>query len=221
MLLRNTASLALLIFLFTFATGIAEAKTSSKTPKSPQKKWADIDGFRSAKFNMNEKQVTRAIGKDFKISRKKIKRSTHLTEQTLILEITVPNLMSTGGDAQIAYIFGQKSKKLMQVNVVWGKGVTKDVNPKGVVAVANLLRGHFQKRRYQEDMVSNGKINDSTMIVFRGRDKKGRMILLIMNTPVPQEGQNASEVAKNIQLRLAYKLNPASPDILTIKDGDF
>jgi hypothetical protein len=221
MLLRNTASLALLIFLFTFATGIAEAKTSLKTPKLSTKQWANVDGFRSAKFNMTEKQVTRAIDKDFKIARSKIKRSTHISEQTLSLDFTVPNLMSTGGAAKIAYIFGQKSKKLMQVNVVWGKGVAKDVSSEGVVAVANLLRGHFQKKRYQEDVVINGKINNATLVVFRGRDKKGRMILLIMNSPVPQEGQSAKEAAKNIQLRLAYKLNPTSPDILTIKDGDF
>ena len=173
MSLRQTTLLSLSVFLFTLTTGIVEAKTSAKAEKLPTKKWAVVDGFRSAKFGMDKKKVMRAISRDFKISRSKIKTNFHPTEKTTSLEILVPELMEAGGTARIAYILGQKSKKLMQVNVVWGYGVTKNVNNNEVIAAANLLRGHFIKKRYQEDMLAaNAKISDNLMIVFRGKDKK-------------------------------------------------
>ena len=53
-------------------------------------RWADIKGFRSAKFGMNEKSVYRAIAKDFKLAKSKVKkkqmpRSTPLVWKLLFL----------------------------------------------------------------------------------------------------------------------------------------
>ena len=222
MSLRKTALLAISFFLLTLNTGVAIAKTSTNKSKPETKKWAVIDGFRSAKFGMDKKKVTRAIAKDFKISPSKVKLAVHPTEKTTTLGITVPKLLAAGGDAQVTYILGQKSKELMQVNVVWGAGATKNVNPKEVVAAANLLRGHFIKKRYQDDMLAaNAKVSESLLIVFRGKDKKGRMVLLTLISPIPQEGEDKKEVSKKMQLRLSYKLDPVSPDVLTIKEGEF
>jgi hypothetical protein len=224
MLFRNKNSLVLLVlsvFLLTLVFITAEAKTTDKKSKSPNKTWAKITGFRSAKFGMDEKKVIRAIGKDFKISRSKVKRKVHPTEKTTNLELTVPKLMATGGTAKIGYILGMESKKLVQVNVVWGFGTDKDFNPEGVVGVANLLRDHFTKKRYQKGLVLNGRVNDSTIVVFRGRDEKGSQILLILNQPIAKKGEDPAEAIKRTNLRLAYQLAPDTPDILSIKEGDF
>jgi hypothetical protein len=222
MLLRKTASLALLVFIFTLTTQMVEGKTSSKEPKPPLKKWAVIDGFRSAKFGMDKKKVTRSISRDFKISASKVKLKVHPTDKTTSIEITVPNLMDAGGTAKLGYILGQKSKKLMQVNVIWGTGVTKEVNPSDVVAAANLLRVHFLKKRYQEDKFAvNAKVNDNFLLVFRGIDQKGRMVALTLHTATAKEGEDKLEASKKVQLRLEYKLDPISPDVLSIKEGAF
>ena len=77
---------------------------------------------------MDKQKVTWAIAKDFKISASKVKLNIHPTDNTTTLGVTVPKLMAAGGTAEVTYILGQKSKQLMQVNVVWGTGVTKDVN---------------------------------------------------------------------------------------------
>ena len=74
MLLRKTAWLVLGVFLLAFTTagGIAESQAPMKDPKAAQlskKKWRVVDGFRSAKFGMSEKQVMQTIAKDFKISK--------------------------------------------------------------------------------------------------------------------------------------------------------
>ncbi len=222
MSLRQTTLLALSVFLFTLTTGIVEAKTSAKAEKLPTKKWAVLDGFRSAKFGMDKKQVTRAISSDFKISPSKINMNVHPTEKTTTLNILVPELMDAGGIASIGYILGQKSKKLMQVNVVWGYGVTKNANTQEVIAAANLLREHFIKKRYKEDMLAaNAKISDNLMIVFRGVDKKGRMVLMTLTTATSKDGEDAKKVTEKVSLILAYKLDPISPDVLTIKESDF
>ena len=54
------------------ATSSAEAgKTLFESLK--KNRWADIKGFRSAKFGMNEKSVYRAIATDFNLAKSKVK----------------------------------------------------------------------------------------------------------------------------------------------------
>ena len=220
MLLRKTAWLVLGVFLLAFTTagGIAESQAPMKDPKAAQlskKKWRVVDGFRSAKFGMSEKQVMQTIAKDFKISKNRVTRDIHAIEKTVNFEITVPNLMAAGGTAKIGYVFGHKSRRLIQVNVVWGKGVTDNVDGKSVVVAANLLRSHFVKKRYQKKgFTVNIKVNDNAVIIFRGRDEKGRMVLLVLITPKTEEKQPGHN---NVRLRLSYMLNVDKPDIFKAK----
>ena len=159
-------------------------ETSKRLAKSLEANpWTNIEGFRSAKFGMNEKSVFRAIAKDFKLEKSKVKKDTNPIEQNTFLNITVHDLFRTGGTAKVIYILGHKSKRLVHVNVLWGKGATENVDGKGIVDTANLLRSHFIKKRYKvESLVANGKISDESTLVFRGKDKKNRMVVLILNT---------------------------------------
>ena len=107
-----SSSMATLIFIFTifFSGSLAEAKASSKnsaaTTSIPKKKWAVIDGFRSAKFGMDVNRVKKAIAKDFKIPRRKIKLNKHATQKTVNLTITVTELFAAGGPSRVVYVFG-------------------------------------------------------------------------------------------------------------------
>ena len=69
--------------------------------------------------------------------------------------------------------------------------------------------------------VANTRLNDNTTIVFRGKDKKGRMVLMSLITPSPEEGEDKKKTKQKVQLLLSYKLDPVSPDVLTIKEGEF
>jgi hypothetical protein len=222
------ASPVLLIFLFTLLTsgGLVEAKTDTKnsaaTTSVPAKKWAVIDGFRSAKFGMDKNRVKKAISKDFKISSRKIKLSKNSIEKTEILQVTVPELFPAGGASLVGYVFGHQSKKLIQINIIWGLGATKKVNGQSVVDAANLLRTHFVKKRYvAESMLVNQRLDANKIIVFRGADKKGRMALLVLDTPKALEGESPEDAAKKVSLSLSYILKPNQPDILTIEEGMF
>ena len=199
-----------------------EAQTPLKNSDDSNIKWAVVKGFRSAQFGTNEKSVYRAIARDFGLSKKKVKRSIHPTEKTTSMEILVPDLFKTGGTAKIAYLLGYKSKKLFQVTIVWGKGAAKKVDGQGVVDTANLLRNHFTKKKYKkEGLVVNAKLDKTTTIVFRGKDGKNRMILLVLTTPKTKEGEAFEETVKNVSLKLSYLLNPDNPDILAVKDDEF
>jgi hypothetical protein len=219
---QKGALLALAFFLFTFsAGGIAESEATfenSKVAKFSKKKWKVIDGFRSVKFGMDEKQVLRAIAKDFKFSKKKVKREAHPKEKTTALFIHVPTLAEVGGPAHIAYILGYKSKRLIQVNIDWGIEVSKDLPSQEVIDVANLLAKFFNEKRYQKKgYLFNQRINDTTIIVFRGKDKKGRMILLRLKTLKDKAGEHKKQARKNLSLKLSYIKEPENPDLFKAK----
>ena len=216
MLLRVTSYLALSLFLITLsgATDIAEQQRA--------KKQANIEGFRSAKFGSKEKNVLKAIIKDFKISKRKVKRSVHPLTRTTSLEIKVPKLLEVGGPAKIFYIFGYKSKRLMSVNILWGTGVDEKVDPQTVVDAANLLRMHLIKKQYEkEGFLANTRLDDVSTIVFRGKDKKNRLALLVLTGSKAKKDKDAQKVVSNFSLKLSYVLNAENPDIFTIKDDDF
>ena len=221
MLSLKIISLPLAVFLFTFSVeGVAESQAPFKDSKEAQlskKKWKVIDGFRSAKFGMDEKQVARAIAKDFKIPKSKVRREVHPTTKTTILTLSAQNLIELGGPANIAYILGYKSKRLIHIDITWGINESKGVLSKDIVNAANLLQTHFIKKRYQEGVVVNGRINDTVLIIFRGRDKNGRMILLRLISGKVKKGEDKKESIEALGLALSYIQKPEKPDVFKAK----
>lgn len=221
MFLRITGWIFLSIFFISLSGTASMAK---KTTEQGTKKEAKIEGFRSAKFGMKEKDVFRAIGKDFKVSRSKVKRIVNSLEKTTSLGFTVEKLLEVGGPAEINYILGFKSKKLVQINVVWGVGIessSKEVSAQDVVDVANFLRTHFMKKKYKKDsVIANRKLSASQTIVFRGTDQKNRMTLLTLTT-LKIKDKDSKNSKDNFSVRLSYILDHENPDILTIGDDDF
>ena len=191
---------------------------TDKTIKST-KPWANIDGFRSAKFGMKTKEVKQAILKDFGIFDSKIDTISHPTEQTQSLGITIDELLPNSGKSRLVYVFGYKSKKLMQVNILTGHPIDTDVTPQQVVDAGNLLGNHFFKKRYQEDgLVAHARLNDGSVLIFRGKDQKGRMALLRLSNPQPKEKKDGD---LKITLTLSYIEKPAAPDAFQFKEDDF
>lgn len=218
-MLKHQATIILMAF-FLFGSLIAEIaepqyrENSLALSQKNKKKWKIIDGFRSAKFGMSEKQVIKAIIKDFKIPRNKIKRNTQPSQKTVFHTVTVPNLMEIGGTARINYIFGYKSKRLIHVNIDWGKGVTQKKEQEDLYAAAQLLQNHFTKNKYQKKRYAvNIKVNNKTTIVFRGQDKKNRIIFLRLNSPKIDKGGDKKRTGENTSLTLSYILNVENPDI--------
>jgi uncharacterized protein YgiM (DUF1202 family) len=192
---------------------------AQKKQATTGKSLAVIDGFRSAKFGMGRAEVTKAIFKDFGIASGKIAIINHPTEHTQSLGISVDNLLPNAGTSQAVYVFGYKSKRLMQVNIVTGHPFDKDVTPQQVVNAGNLLGNHFFKKQYQKDgLVAHARLNDGSVLIFRGKDQKGRMALLRLSNPQPNAKKGDD---LKITLTLSYIEKPGQPDTYQLNDKDF
>ena len=200
-----------------FFTGTSFAKSDDGT--STSQKWAVVNGFRTATFGMKERDVLKAIKKDFGIGKKQVSRKTHPNEKTVTLGIQVDKLLPESGPAKVFYIMGYKSKRLIHINVIWGKPITKKPNAEAIVATANQLRNHFAQKKYQkEGFALNASLGEGVILVFQGKDRKGRAAKILLVNP---KAEGDTKVGENIALTLSYIEKPMDPDVFRIKEGDF
>ncbi len=214
--MKQVALFALIMFsALLFSTTVDAAKT---THTGVSQEWAAIDGFRSAKFGSNESAVLRAIKKDFRVNKKGVSRGVNSNEKTVFLMIDVKDLLAESGPSKVIYIFGYKSKKLIQVKVVWGKLAQKKPNIETIVSIATQLSNYFRQKRYQKNgFASYRQLAEGLILVFQGKDPKGRAIRLLLSNPKNKD----SKVGENITLTLSYIEKLEDPDVFKIKDGDF
>ena len=219
---RSNGWLILSVFLFSLlslalpAESQTPLKNSATTLTDSKKEWAVIDGFRSAKFGMSEKQVLLSIAQDFKILKSKVKRDVSSTEKTTSLNILAPKLIHEGGLAKIVYLLGYNSKKLMQVNIYWMPALSNSLNGKEILSTAKLLRRHFFKKRYKKSgYIVNSPRRGSTKIEFLGHDEKGSGLLL---RSIYAKSQKETGKKETVKLVLSYMLDPNKPDIFKGKD---
>ena len=196
-------------------TGLAKSESGAGTSQ----KWAVVSGFRSAQFGMNERDILKAIRNDFGLEKKQVSRQVHPNEKTISLEIKVSKLLPESDPAKIFYILGYKTRRLIHINVIWGRPVMKDPNAEAVVATANQLRNHFVQKKYRkEGFALNAQLGEGLILVFQGKDRKGRAARLLLSNPKSEGDKKAGE---NIALTLSYIERPEDPDVYCIKDGDF
>ena len=196
-------------------TGLAKSESGAGTSQ----KWAVVNGFRSAQFGMNERDILKAIRNDFGLEKKQVSRQAHPNEKTISLEIKVSKLLPESDPAKIFYILGYKTRRLIHINVIWGRPVMKDPNAEAVVATANQLRNHFVQKKYRkEGFALNAQLGEGLILVFQGKDRKGRAARLLLSNPKSEGDKKAGE---NIALTLSYIERPEDPDVYRIKEGDF
>lgn len=206
--------LVLLVILLSGGVAQSQSKGGEEEARStPGKKLRIVDGFRSAKFGMNEKQVRRAIINDFKVPNKFLTRNVDPKHKNIRLIFTVKDLIFKGGHTRIAYHLGHKSKRLIQVNLAWGKGVTtaNKNNSKLIVSASRILSRYFKKQGFMKDKyLDDVQLKNGTIIMFRGQDKKGRMIILRLHSFDPKKPKETDE---NIFLLLSYIKDVNNPDL--------
>jgi len=238
---RSATTSGVLILLYVLALGISWPTTAVAAPQQPaappQSETAQppdqgntepvkVEGFRSAHWGMTEAQVKAAIRKDFNIPMDKEQAGENPSERTTVLTVTVNDLVEGAGKAHISYILGYSTKKLIQVNIVWGTTIDPQAKPEQIVAAANQLRTLFLSSGYDRDTVaSNVATGDGSITVFQGQDRDKHMTLLrLASTPAPpspkQHGK--TEAARpTVVLQLSYLLDARNPDVYRLKKGLF
>ena len=196
----------------------------SETPPSHEaaKPAAHLDGFRGAKWGMSEAEVKAVIADEFKIPVDKLGTEVNPAERTTVLPILVPDLIEGAGNARVSYIFGYQTKKLIEVNILWGTPVDPQAKSEMVIAAANQLRDLFATQGYDPaTMVTNARASDGSVVVFSGQDadKHTTLLRLVQTQAAPREGRTKPPVSTT--LLLSYILDSKNPDIFRLKSGSF
>lgn len=155
-----------------------------------------IDGFRSAKFGSDEKAVKAAIKADFNIEGKAVRSEVNPLEKTTALVIEVPDL-EPGGKAQIAYILGYSSAKLIQVNVVWGAPINPKATGDQLSGAGTLLRNYFAQQAFPADRrAQDQRLQDGSLLFFQGQDDKARQVSVVLfgANVAAKEGEKPTQI---------------------------
>ncbi|MDD8024329.1 MAG: hypothetical protein PHX82_14610, partial [Paracoccaceae bacterium] len=139
-----------------------------------------VEGFRSAKFGMDEKAVRAAIEADFALKDDAVQVGEHSVERTQILSVAVPNLIRHGGVAQVSYVFGYLTKKLIQVGVTWSEKTDPAMTATMLYENGELLRNHFMAEAYAQNSIKTNVVIGSGILMFRGVDAEDHVTLLLL-----------------------------------------
>jgi hypothetical protein len=190
------------------------AEAAAETP-------AVIEGFRSARFGMTEAETRAAIRRDFPEAAARITSEQTPVERTQVLTIAVPDLIPDAGTARVSYILGHRSKRLIQVTILWGPPADPAARPEALVNAAEALRAHFTSLAWRPGSAAGGvMLADGSTLVFRGLDEQGRMAQLQVLPAAPAQAA-VPGTARPFGLRLAYVADPLNPDVFRLQRGQF
>lgn len=181
---------------------------------------AHVEGFRSAKFGMSEADVKAAIAKDFNVKPDAIREQPNPSERTKVLVVKVPDLLPGGGAAEVSYVIGYQTKKLIQVSASWSKATDDKMTPEQLFSNSSVLRAHFIGEGFVPDTVATNMPVNGGILMFRGSDAKGRTTMLILQGTLAQ-GENNQRVLTPTALLLFYVADAKTPDIYRLPSGSF
>jgi hypothetical protein len=188
----------------------------------------DVEGFRSAKFGMDEAAVRRAIAADFSVKESSITKETNPIDRTIVLSLTVKDVLPDIAVARLHYILGYSQKKLFEIVVTWGAG-TSETQPGNttVLGGAQELLNYFLSQSFKpENRIVNAQTPDGNALLFAGTDEKGRVVQLQYGTmpEPPKKGETTEESKTPTRIpwgRLVYVEDPKNLDVFRIKPGQF
>lgn len=181
---------------------------------------AQVDGFRSAKFGMTEAEVKAAIAKDFNIKGAAVQEQPNAGERTKVLLLKVPDLLPGGGTAEVSYVFGYKSKKLIQVSVSWSKSIDDKMTPEQLFSNSSVLRSHFMSEGFKPETVATNMPINGGLLMFRGSDAKDHTTMMILQGTFTQ-GDNNRRILTPTGLLLFYVEDAKAPDVYRLPPGSF
>jgi hypothetical protein len=181
---------------------------------------AQVEGFRSARFGMTEAMVKEAIAKDFGLKAADIKSQSNAGERTHVLSIKVPDVLPGGGIGEVTYVFGYKTKKLIQVSVAWSKATDPKMTPEQLYSNSSVLRAHFLAEGYRRESIASNMPINGGLLVFRGSDAKDRTTMLILQGTMAA-GKDNAHVLTPTALLLFYIEDAKAPDIYKLPPGSF
>jgi hypothetical protein len=180
----------------------------------------EVSGFRSAKFGMDENEVRAAIVRDLGVKSDAIRAETNPSEQTRVLLVKAPDVLPGGGIAEVSYVFGYKSKTLIQVGATWSKATDEKMTPDQLFSNSTVLRAHFTAAGYKPETIASNMPINGGILMFRGSDAKDHTTMLILQGPIAK-GENDQNVLTPTGLVLFYVADAKTPDVYRLTPGSF
>ncbi|MGE0155062.1 MAG: hypothetical protein AB7R90_20785 [Reyranellaceae bacterium] len=241
------AAVAALAIIASHAPALAQSQpqqpsaAGKKAEPLPEPVTAEVTGFRSARFGMTIEQVQDAIRQDFGVAAKDIGRLRNELQKTEALSVDIDDLVPGSGRATVFYLFGYASKKLIHVNVVWGRQARHDAAPATLVNTGRILQQYFLGQGFaREGRLVNKAADGGQIVLFQGFDDKKRAVQLTLEmseVPVAKQADARQGGGKSpskadaarpgekqtvaSSLRLSYIENVTNPDIYRIPKGKF
>jgi hypothetical protein len=181
---------------------------------------AQVDGFRSARFGMSEAEVRDAIARDFGFKGDAVRDQSNGAERTKVLVVKVGDLLPGGGAAEVSYVMGYQSKKLMQVSLSWSKAIDEKMTPEQLFSNSSVLRSHFMSEGFRPDTVATNMPINGGILMFRGSDDKDRTVMMILQGSMTQ-GTDNQRVLTPTTLLLFYVADAKTPDVYRLPAGSF
>ena len=194
------------------ATGPSPAVSTNSAPAA-----LELTGFRSALFGMNETDIRAAIAKDFGATTN-IKTSQNGAEHTQVLTISAPDILPEGGTAEVSYVLGYKTKKLIQVGILWSKATDDKMTPEKLVANAESLRAYFATAGYKPDTIAENAPIANGVLMFRGSDAAGHTTILLLHGVA---GEKPPRAFSPNAVSLFYLADVKNPDVYRVQPGKF
>lgn len=193
----------------------------------PTKAAYEVEGFRGARFGMDEAQVRAAIQTDLQAKPDAIRVVPNAMERTTALIVSLPAMEPGPGPATAVYIFGYKTKKLIQVNLVWSPPGGAPAPDSGPYLVAGVqLANYFNGFAWRDGKVTMGaQSGPSTVVMFAAEDAKSGAVQVIVDGVAFERKDSKPETAPqkpgSLSLRVSYIADRLAPDIFKLEPGRF
>ncbi len=189
----------------------------------------EVTGFREARFGMTEPEVRALVIKTLGVKPADITSAANQVEGTNVLTVKVPSLDPAPGPAQVGYIFGHSSKKLIQVNVIWGEESSKEkIDPDAMIGAGTRLARYFAGFSWRKDTTRSGvPVGPNAVVLFSGEDeKKGAVRLVVDNIKYQMQTKDNKETSSPEpkgppKLMINYIADRDNPDVAKIDKGKF
>jgi hypothetical protein len=193
---------------------LAVTATGAAAAAGPQ-----IQGFRSARFGMDEAAVRRCISSDFSPPRGAVRSTISPQDQTENITVHVPGLIDRLGAADVDYVLGYHSRHLVEVVVAWSGAADPKNSAPAILSAATELHAYFLREGFPDAHVKFTQTGQ--LVVFHGKDAGGHAVLLAMR------GKTSKPDAKKVAeftptaLIVGYANDPLHPDIAEVPKGAF
>lgn len=181
-----------------------------------------ITGFRNARFGMTEDQVRHVIEQDFHLRAGAIQSGENAIQRTAVLNVPVPGLMAGGGTANVAYVFGYQSHRLIAVNILWSKATDPHITPQQLYQNGEILQQYFAREGFPPQRSTGNVALPDGILLFRAADTAGNVVLLVLSGAMIKDKNPPHRTAlMPATLSLAYAADPQHADVYHLSKGSF